>query len=304
MGTWGTSVSSNDTYADVYEQFIDLYNEGLSVPDVTTQLIDENQETINLPQDATNFWFAIANAQWECKALDNEILLKVEKIIQSGEDLRIWKELDASPTDLKAREKVLDKFLTKIKVEKEKPRKRTKKKSYTSIFKKGDCLTYVMNNGNYGGVFVLTDEQNTQVGTNYIAITTIDKVQRPTISDFINAEVYIKHKEEISVQRNELVKNWVDQPQIGGFYAMSFKKGQIEIEVVGQLPIYKDYIIRTDKSIGFGWTALKILIPSNEEYVKINGKPQQTLMLNEWTEDNSNTSKITGSWLKKIFSSQ
>jgi hypothetical protein len=257
-----------------------------------------------LPEDATNFWFAIANAQWECKALENEILLKVEKIIQSGEDLRIWKELDASPTDLKAREKVLDKFLTKIKVEKEKPRKRTKKKSYTSIFKKGDCLTYVMNNGNYGGAFVLTDEQNTQVWTNYIAITTIDKVQRPTISDFINAEVYIKHKEEISFQRNELVKNWVDQPQIGGFYAMSFKKGQIEIEVVGQLPIYKDYIIRTDKSIGFGWTALKILIPSNEEYVKINGKPQQTLMLNEWTEDNSNTSKITGSWLKKIFSSQ
>jgi hypothetical protein len=303
MGTWGTGMSSNDTYADIYEQFIDLYNEGLSVADITAQLINENQEPINLPEDATNFWFAIANAQWECKELDKEILLKVEQIIQTGEDLRVWNELDASLADLKTREKVLAKFLTKIKVEKDKPRKRTKKKLYTSIFKKGDCLTYVMNNGNYGGAFVLTDEQNTPVGANYIAITTIDKVEKPTISDFMSAEVYIKHKEEISFKGNELVKNWIDQPQIGGFYAMSFKKGQIEIEVIGQLPIYRDYTIRTDRSVGFGWMALKVLILSKEEYVKINGKAKQTLKLIEWTEDVSNTSKITGSWLKKLFGS-
>ena len=29
MGAWGTGISSNDTYADIYEQFIDLYNEVL-----------------------------------------------------------------------------------------------------------------------------------------------------------------------------------------------------------------------------------------------------------------------------------
>jgi hypothetical protein len=306
MGTWGTGISSNDTYSDIHEQFIDLYNDGLSVSEITERLITENQETINLPEDATNFWFAMANAQWECKELDKELLLKVEQIIHTGEDLRIWKELDASPNDLKAREKILVKFLTKIKVEKDKPRKRTKKKLYTSIFKKGDCLTYVMNNGNFGGAFVLTDEQNTPVGTNYIAITTIDKVEKPTVSDFMNAEVYIRHTEEISFKSNAMVKNWVDQPQIGGFSAMSFKKGEIEIEVIGQLPIYKNYTIRTDRFVGFGWMALRLVIPSKEEYVKINGKAKQTLKLSEWTQDggNSNTSKITGSWLKKLLGFQ
>ena len=31
MGTWGTGISSNDTFADIYDEFFDLYNDGLSV---------------------------------------------------------------------------------------------------------------------------------------------------------------------------------------------------------------------------------------------------------------------------------
>ena len=240
MGAWGTGISSNDTYADIYEQFFDLYNDGLSVSEITKRLIDENQETINIEEDAPNFWFAIANAQWECKALEKEVLLKVEHIINSGEDIRIWKELDASPTDLKTREKVLNKFLSKLQTEKDKPRKRTKKKLYNSIFKKGDCLVYKMDNGNYGGAFVLTDEQETEVGTNYIAITTIDKSDKPSIEDFKVADVYVKRVNEISFKGTEMNKKWVDQPQIGGFYAFNFKNHGLEIEVIGQLPIFKD----------------------------------------------------------------
>jgi hypothetical protein len=106
MGAWGTGISSNDTYSDIYEEFIDLYNDGGSVTQITEHLINNNQETINLPEDATNFWFAIANAQWECKELDKYILQKVEEIVNTGEDLRIWKELEATESDLKAREKV------------------------------------------------------------------------------------------------------------------------------------------------------------------------------------------------------
>ena len=192
MGAWGTGISSNDTYADIYEQFIDLYNEGLSVTEITNRLINENQETINLEEDAPNFWFAIANGQWECKALDKEIFSKVEYLINSGEDIRIWKELEASPKDLKLRENVLKKFLLKLQTDKENPRKRTKKKFYNSIYQKGDCLTYLMDNGNYGGAFVLSDEQQTETGTNYIALTTIDLLTKPTLDDFKSAEVYIK----------------------------------------------------------------------------------------------------------------
>ncbi|MBK8808733.1 MAG: hypothetical protein IPO21_19685 [Bacteroidales bacterium] len=248
----GYRISSNDTYADIYEEFIDLYNEGLEVPEITQKLIDENQDTINTPEDASNFWFAIANGQWECKALDIEILSKVETIIQSGEDLRVWKQLDASEKDLKAREKVLNKFLLKLQSVKDKPRKRTKKKLYDSIFKKGDCLIYKMDNGNYGGAFVLSEEKESLIGINIIAIT-INKSERPTIEDFKVAHVYIKRLNGIYFGKGKKQK-WIDQPQIGGFYAISYKNNELEIEVIGQLPIYYEYKRKADNlNIGFGW---------------------------------------------------
>jgi len=283
MGAWGTGISSNDTYADIYEQFIDLYNEGLSIPDITKRLIDENQETINLEEDAPNFWFAIANGQWECKALDKEIFSKVEHIVNSGEDMRIRKELEATPTDLKAREKVLNKFLAKLQTEKDKPKKRTKKRFYNSVYQKGDCLTYIMNNGNYGGAFVLTDEHQTETGTNYIAITTIDKPTKPNLDDFKIAEVYIKRANEIDFSQSVLKDNWVDQAQIGGFSAM-VKNKDVDIEIVGQLPIYKEYKIRQDRKIGFGWIVLKSAIPFKDEYIKINGQARTKLKLSTWTK--------------------
>lgn len=283
MGAWGTGISSNDTYADIYEQFTDLYNEGLSVPEITKRLIDENQETINLEEDSPNFWFAIANGQWECKALDQEIFSKVEHIINSGEDIRIWQELDSTPADLKAREKVLNKFLSKLQTEKDKPRKRTKKKFYNSIYQKGECLTYLMDNDNYGGAFVLTEEYQTETGTNYIAITTIDQPTKPNLNDFKNAEVYIKRVNEISFKGTEMFREWIDQPQIGGFSAI-LKKHGVDIEVIGQLPIYKEYKIRQDRQIGFGWIALKSAIPFKNEYIKINGQTKTKLKLREWTK--------------------
>ena len=307
MGAWGTGISSNDTYADIYEQFIDLYNEGHSAPEITIKLIAENQETINIPEDANNFWFAIANGQWECKALDKEVLLKVEQIILTGEDLKVWKELDASPNDLKAREKVLIKFLSKLQSEKDKPKKRTKKKFYNSIFKKGDCLVYKMDNGNYGGAFVLTDELETEVGTNYIAITTIEKSDKPTIEDFKTADVYIKRVNEISFKGTEMQKDWVDQPQIGGFSALLYKNHNVDIEVIGQLPIHQEYQIRKDRQVGFGWIALKSSLPFKDEYIKINGSANQTLKLTEWTEStgyNSTLPKAGQSWFKKLFGSE
>ena len=305
MGAWGKGISSNDTYADIYEQFVDLYNDGLSVSEITKRLIDENQETINIEEDAPNFWFAIANAQWECKALDKEIFLKVEHIINSGEDIRIWKELDASPEDLKTREKVLNKFLSKLQTEKDKPRNRTKKKLYNSIFKKGDCLVYKMDNGNYGGAFVLTDEQETEVGTNYIAITTIDKSDKPSIEDFKVADVYVKRVNEISFKGTEMHKEWVDQPQIGGFSAILFKNHNVDIEVIGQIPIQNEYKI--NRQIGFGWIALKSTLPFKDEYIKINGVPTKTLKLSELTEStgyNSTLPKAGRSWWQKLFGSE
>lgn len=162
MGSWGTGISSNDTFADIYDDFFDYYNDGMSVKEITEELINLNWEISDIPEDENNFLFAIALAQWECKELDESVFKRVEYIINSKSDLKLWKESGASNADLKKREKALEKFLEKLKSEKKTAKKRKPKTFINSIFKKGDCLTYVMKNGNYGGAFVLTDEENTR----------------------------------------------------------------------------------------------------------------------------------------------
>ncbi len=63
MGTWGTAISSNDKYADIYGTFFDLYNGGLNVEEISIKLIADNQETINNEEGRNNFWFALAKAK-------------------------------------------------------------------------------------------------------------------------------------------------------------------------------------------------------------------------------------------------
>lgn len=272
MGAWGTGINSNDTYADIYEQFIDLYNEGLAVPEITKRFINENQETINLPEDATNFWFALANVQWECKALDNDILSKVDHIIKTGEDLRVWKELDASSLDLKAREKVLIKFLAKLQTEKEKPRKRKRKVLRDSIFQKGDCLTFRLDNDNFGGAFVLTSEKQTEYGMNLIAITTINQKDKPIIDDFKKASV-------LFIKEQFGLKGYQDREMISWCYAQFYKRKTVDFEVVGQISVEKAYDFSNDYRSVMQWDMIKTTVDRNEEFIKLRGKPDKALRL-------------------------
>jgi len=191
MGSWGTAISSNDTYADIYGEFFDLYNGGQSVEDISKTLIAGNQELINEPDDSNNFWFALAKAQWECKKLDVIVLEKVKEIIETGSDLEVWQQLDADEKDIKKRKIVLDKFLVDLQTEKTKAKARKKKIIRQPPFEKGDCLTFKLANGNYGGVVVLEAVRDTEYGNSLIASTRINQAAKPVKRDFENAEVLI-----------------------------------------------------------------------------------------------------------------
>ena len=282
MGTWGTGISSNDTFADIYDEFFDLYNDGLSVKEISEELINLNWETLDIPEDANNFWFALALSQWECKELDENLFKRVQHIINSKSDLIIWKESGASSSDLKKREKVLENFLEKLKSEKKNAKKRKRKIFINSIFKKGDCLTYLMENGNYGGAFVLTDEENSEVGVNFIAITKINKSEKPTLDDFKNAEIVIRRQQNSYVENLKPFYKWDEKPVIGIFMAKLFKKENLNIEVIGKLKMSKNY--KPEKSfMGFGWNQLLKIVPNLDEYEKINGTPKTKLKLSKWT---------------------
>jgi hypothetical protein len=205
MGAWGTAISSNDTFADIYSEFFDLYNNGLDITEISKKLIADNYQTINDKIDCNNFWFALAKAQWECKKLDKDIFDRVKKIIETGADLEVWRQLDADEKEIKKRKIILEKFLNELQTERPKAKSRKKKIIQEPVFGKGDCLTFKLESGNYGGAIVLEAIKNSEYGYNLIAATRINQPTKPTKKEFENAEVlFINYAN----WENKIVMQW------------------------------------------------------------------------------------------------
>ncbi|MBN8786962.1 MAG: hypothetical protein J0I84_07720 [Terrimonas sp.] len=230
MGTWGTGISSNDTYAGVYDEFFELYDAGLSVKEITERLIASNQETINEPDSSNDFWFALAKAQWECKELDPDIFDRVRTIIQTGTDLKVWRRQGADEKSIAKRKIVLAKFLAQLQTERPKAKSRKKKVIRQPVFEKGDCLTFKLSKGNFGGAVVLEAIKDTEYGYNLIATTRINQPKKPTVKDFENAEVLVMTFDD-----------WNEKPCIQWYLPVRHKKPSHLIETVDNIKVDIDY---------------------------------------------------------------
>lgn len=189
MGHWGTGLTSNDTFMEVYETFFHYYNHHLSIEEIREKLKLHFSETIANDQTSNDYWFALSKALWECKALDIPTFNTVKNIIETRSDLKIWKELDASDKDIKSREKVLDKFLETISTERPRAKARKKIIHYSGIYEPGTCLAIKLANGNYGGLIVLIRDIDTPEGENIAAATDINMNSMPGLSDFKQANI-------------------------------------------------------------------------------------------------------------------
>ena len=114
MGTWNTKINGNDTFLDIYQNFFDLYNQGQNPADISKQIQDDFAEMFNDYDDRNNSLFGLALAQWETKSLDKTIYKQVKEIIETGNDLEVWKGVGADNKTIEKRKKELDKFLTQI----------------------------------------------------------------------------------------------------------------------------------------------------------------------------------------------
>ena len=251
MGTWGTGISSNDVYEDIYYKFFELYNQGIEVTSITEKLIKENKELIDSHEDHNNFWITIAKSQWECKALDPKIYNLIKDIVESEKDIELWKELDASKSDLTKRKKVLDNFLEKISTEKKTARKRKVKKLRGAIFEKGDCLVFNLSDGDFCGIFVLESEKESEFGLNLVVVTDIKKSDKPTEKDFENAKILFGSEQQIDNEFNPKEK-------ISWYYAQHYKKAEIKIEKIGQLEVEKNYYSAIHYQNFSNWDNLKL----------------------------------------------
>lgn len=280
MGYWGIGISSNNTFEDIKSDFIDLYNQGYEPLEITKRLINEHQKTINDYDEQNNFWFSIALSQWECKSLQPDILRKVESIINYGSDIELCKELGADDSEINKRETVLTAFLQKLRSERKSSRKRKKIVLKDPVFEKGDCLTYKLDNDNYGAAFVLESEKQTELGLNLIAACDYNKNQKPDLPYFEKANVLItKEQDAIST-------HFVDTAVIAWYYAKFYKKQSPNIEILGNMKVDRIYSSVKDHQRFTTWDSLTTNISDLEERIKIHGKPRKKLRLRKLRKKN------------------
>ena len=153
MGVWGAGITQSDEYCEIYDSFMEKYDEGKSVELITEELLNEYLSEFEADDGVLHdVYFALAKCQWMCGALSDTIMSTVRDIIQSGKNLAFLKELEADDRFLRDRKKNLDKFLSSL----ETPRKTARKR-------KSPPKERVLPPANIGDVFTYKGEQGFRV---------------------------------------------------------------------------------------------------------------------------------------------
>ena len=152
MGCWGMGIAQSDEFCEVYDRFMQKYNQGVDISQISREIIehyteefDENDEILH------DVYFAIAKAEWMCCDQSKDILSRVNAIIKSGANIDFYRELGASEKDLRLRQKNLEAFYNSLKTPRSKPRQRridpldrVKELPGVSI---GECYRYKFDTG-------------------------------------------------------------------------------------------------------------------------------------------------------------
>lgn len=159
MGCWGMGITQTDEYCEVYERFMEEYDEGKPVADITKDIFDEYLEQFE-PDDEVlhDVYFALGKAEWMCGGISESIFKRISQIVENGENISFYRELEATEKDLKLRKKNLEKFLGGLSVPRGKIRKRKipvekytpKSSAYVPLpeIQEGDVFVYE-HNGKY-----------------------------------------------------------------------------------------------------------------------------------------------------------
>jgi len=128
MGTWGPGVGDDDVFVDVYQDFIDMYNEGQDPAYVAETIRDEFRFHFANPDDYSSALFALALASWETQVLDDELLAEVTAYITSDKDPENLRSRDATSAHIAERRANLKKFLKKLTEPRSSKKRRVKPK--------------------------------------------------------------------------------------------------------------------------------------------------------------------------------
>lgn len=188
MGCWGMGIAQTDEFCEVYEQFMDAYDEGEAAEKITADILEEYHEEFP-DEDGVmhDVYFALAKAEWMCCAQSPLILQRVKEIIDSEANILFYREMGAREPDLKTRRKNLDKFWIMLQTPRSRPRKRTPKPGYESAeSRKGMVFWYRSKGAVYGAVVLDVVSENGIL----VALSDALECEPKSVETVLNADVY------------------------------------------------------------------------------------------------------------------
>lgn len=97
MGNRGMGIAQSDEYCEIYERFMEAYDAGKPVADITKDILDEYLEEFEEDDGVLHdVYLALGKAEWMCGGVSDALLKRITQIIQNDEDLKFRQELEAS----------------------------------------------------------------------------------------------------------------------------------------------------------------------------------------------------------------
>ena len=158
MATDGVKIIDGDTAHDTYQGIMDLYDSGATIGTIRSKNPFPQADYYD-DFDCEIYTTAYALAMWEIGHMTDDVLQEVKRVIEIGACAKSWtEEYDAKAG--KARQKELDKLLTKISSENLKVRKVKKYKTISNfLFDENDVLAFQLTDENYYATILFKIDQ-------------------------------------------------------------------------------------------------------------------------------------------------
>lgn len=144
MGTWGIAIFSDDTAADVRDEWRDYIGEGLSGQQATDKLLENWSAALDDPDDGPVFWLALAATQWQSGRLEGRVKTKALALIDDESNLERWRE---NASLLKKRTAMLTKFREQLLSPQPAPKKIRKTVKAACDWEVGDVVSFRLQSG-------------------------------------------------------------------------------------------------------------------------------------------------------------
>lgn len=136
MGVWGPGLYQNDTAEDVKFDYRDLLRRGKDSAQITQELLESYKDALSDADDKLNFWFALADVQWDMGRLLPAVKDQALAFLESGSGLPGWEGFPKK--QLEKRKAVLDRLLQKLNSPQPPKKKVSQYRLYQCPWKNGD----------------------------------------------------------------------------------------------------------------------------------------------------------------------